>query len=49
MELTENQSLSDSLQVGEENRYTLTATKNEEIIINIQIFSGNLKVDVHDF
>ena len=33
----------------EENRYTLTGTKNEEIVINVQIISGDIKVDVHDF
>lgn len=49
VELAENKALSDSLEPGEDNRYTLTAANNEEIIINIQILSGSLKVDVHDF
>lgn len=49
IELTENKALSDSLAPNEENRYTLTGTKNEEIVINIQLISGNLKVEVHDF
>jgi hypothetical protein len=49
VELAENKPLSDSLQPNEDNRYTLTGTKNEEIIINIQIISGNIKVEAHDF
>lgn len=49
IELTENKALSDSLAPNEENRYTLTGTKNEEIVINIQVISGNVKIEIHDF
>lgn len=49
VELAENKPLSDALEAGEENRYTLTGTKNEEIVINVQVLSGNIKVAVHDF
>lgn len=41
--------VSDSLTPNEQNRYTITGTRDEEIIINIQILSGDLKVGVHDF
>jgi hypothetical protein len=37
------------LSANEQNRYTITGTRDEEIIINIQIISGDLKVGVHDF
>jgi hypothetical protein len=49
VELAENKALSDALEAGEDNRYTLTGTKNEEIVINVQVLSGDLKVAVHDF
>lgn len=49
LELTAGSIVSDSLTPNEQNRYTITGTKDEEIIINIQIISGDLKVGVHDF
>lgn len=41
--------VSDSLSANDQNRYTITDTRDEEIIINIQILSGDIKVGVHDF
>jgi len=34
----------DALATGEQNRYTLTGVAGEEIVLNIQIISGNIKV-----
>ena len=39
----------DILDAEEENRYQITASQKEEVVINFQIQTGTIKVQVRDF
>ena len=41
--------MTDMIAPNQTNFYQLTGTQDKEIVINIQILSGNLKVDLNDF
>ena len=49
VDLKEGQPLTDVVGVKQVNRYLITGTKNKEIIINVNINSGNLKVEVYNY
>ena len=49
VDLKERKALTDVVQQKEINRYLITSVRNKEIIINIHILSGNIKVGVFDY
>jgi len=49
VDLKEGQPLTDVVGVKQMNRYLITGTKNKEIIINVNIISGNIKVEVVNY
>jgi len=49
VELLEGHLMSDDLDINEQNRYILTSFKTASINIHLNIISGNVRVQVHDF
>lgn len=49
VDLKEGQPLTDVLGAKQINRYLITGTKTKEIIINVNIVSGNLKVELYNY
>ena len=49
IDLKEGQPLTDVVAANETNRYIITSTKNKEVILNIHIISGNVKVELSDY
>ena len=49
VDLKEGQPLTDVVGVKQMNRYLITGTKNKEIIINVNIIGGNVKVEVVNY
>ena len=49
IELKENTPLSDMLTANEVNKYLITSAAGKQLFVNIQISSGDLKVQLSDF
>lgn len=49
VDLKEGQPLTDVVGAKQVNRYLITGTKNKEIIINVNIISGNVKVELYNY